>query len=90
VCKATYLGFHANFPNSRESLNGRFKKACYETLLSIFVGDIFSWHFHLLMLRELFGEAEIKEMMSKGEEDEKTTLLFDSPGKTISVDFEAN
>jgi hypothetical protein len=61
MAKSTYEAFLLVFPASYDILKkGLFKKEVYKDVLLLLVGEDFSFEFHLEMLKELFGDSEVK------------------------------
>ncbi len=64
IAKATYEAFLLVFPASREIFRrGAMKREIYFLILQLFLGDIMSFEFHIGKMKELFGEAEAKDIL---------------------------
>jgi hypothetical protein len=46
-----------------------------QCILSIFIGDLFGFDFHLEMMKELFGESEVKDLKAKVKQPKQTVLV---------------
>ena len=47
-----------------------------EVVLNLYIGDIFSFHFHMTMMKELFGENEVKEILKFDKQHELVSYRY--------------
>eukprot|EP01116_Phalansterium_solitarium_P015106 TRINITY_DN3320_c0_g1_i1.p1 TRINITY_DN3320_c0_g1~~TRINITY_DN3320_c0_g1_i1.p1 ORF type:complete len:596 (+),score=116.00 TRINITY_DN3320_c0_g1_i1:202-1788(+) len=81
VSKAVYEAFLTAFPSSRDRFDPAFKRRLYQTVLEMFIGPNFSFSFHMSLLRELFGGAEVRDLTRADTKPEEpsASVLFPRP-----------
>src|SRR4051812_44934224 len=62
MAKAVHETFCQTFPTFKDKFCGTFKKDLYKHVIELFVGDWFSFDFHVEMIRTLFGDTEVRDL----------------------------
>jgi hypothetical protein len=81
--------FFQTFPAFKEKFNAPFRRETYKHIIELFVGDWFSFEFHLEMLRKLFGDHEVRYLTPKNKPqcsifvEQPETFLLDSDLKRV-------
>jgi hypothetical protein len=63
IAKATFDAFVNSFPVSKAKFDAKFKKEVYTRVLELFVGSLFTFDFHIQMLKKLFGDTEVRDLI---------------------------
>lgn len=77
------------FAKSKTPASIEFKRLIYKIVLNYYVGDLFSFDFHLDMLRELFGDGEARELVRgavKKTQETEGGLLKEQPASGVAAD----